>query len=112
MTRQRGPRIVAALLLLLQTAGGGLVALAHAREGPTAPRTVEATHDARCAVVHNALHCAVCQLAGHRLPPARSAPPQWCAVVHRAPAPAAAVWAAVGLRVRAFPPRAPPLSNS
>ena len=41
-----------------------MVALAHATEPPTAPVAIESEHDSRCAVVHDALRCAVCHWAG------------------------------------------------
>ena len=52
-----------ALLLVLQAVGGGAITLAHARDLVTAPATVEAQHDARCPVLHDALRCALCQYA-------------------------------------------------
>lgn len=103
--------MVATVLLLSQTGGGALVALVHAREAPTAPRTIEAVHDARCAVVHDALHCVVCQLASHRLPPGRTVMPWW---------PDAARATPIAIRTVALPadghdptarPRAPPLTR-
>ena len=60
----RSLKPVYALLLCWQTVGGGMVALAHATEPPTAPVAIEGEHNARCAVVHDALRCAVCQWAG------------------------------------------------
>lgn len=60
----RSLKPVYALLLCWQTVGGGMVALAHATEPPTAPVAIESEHNARCAVVHDALRCAVCHWAG------------------------------------------------
>ena len=54
---------VLALLLVIQAVGGGAITLAHARDLVTAPATVEAQHDARCAVLHDALRCALCHYA-------------------------------------------------
>ncbi len=99
---------MATLLLLLQTGAGGLVALAHAREAPTAPRTIEAVHDARCAVVHDALHCALCQLASHRLPPGRQVMPWTMGVAYVVPLPARTVCVSPGALDSPFRPRAPP----
>ena len=53
-----------ALLLLIQAVGGGAVTLAHAAERSTAPVAIEAQHDARCVVLHDAVRCAVCHHAG------------------------------------------------
>jgi len=108
VSRPGALRILAALLLLPQTGGGGLVALAHAREAPTAPRTIEAVHDARCAVVHDALHCALCQLASHRLPPGRLVMPWTMGVAHVALPPIRTVGISPAALDSPFRPRAPP----
>jgi len=55
------------LLLVIQAFGGGAVTLAHARDVVTAPAAVESRHDARCAVLHDALRCALCHYAGARV---------------------------------------------
>lgn len=60
-------RAAAAVLLVSQAAGAGAVTLAHARDVVTAPATVEASHDSRCPVLHDALRCALCQYAGARV---------------------------------------------
>jgi hypothetical protein len=57
---QRGALLV---LLAIQVLGGGAVTLAHARDLVTAPASVEAQHDARCPVLHDALRCALCHYA-------------------------------------------------
>ena len=52
-----------ALLIVVQGVGGGAITLAHARDVVTAPASVEAQHDARCPVLHDALRCALCHYA-------------------------------------------------
>lgn len=108
MTTRRRTGPLAALLLALQLAGGGLIALAHAREAPTAPSTIEAAHDARCVVVHNAIHCASCQLSTAR--PAAGAmrlPPWGAATLRHGRMPPHPIHPAADAR-RSAPPRAPP----
>jgi hypothetical protein len=78
---QRGALFV---LLAIQVLGGGAVTLAHARDLVTAPASVEAQHDARCPVLHDALRCALCHYASAQVvvqravvtPAARPARPQ------------------------------------
>ena len=62
--QRRPSRVFIALLLLIQAVGGGAVTLAHATERSTAPVAIEARHDARCVVLHDAVRCAVCHQAG------------------------------------------------
>jgi len=57
---QRGALTV---LLAIQVLGSGAVTLAHARDIVTAPAAFERAHDARCAVLHDALRCALCHYA-------------------------------------------------
>ena len=64
-------RIPLLLLLVVQALGGGAITLAHARDIVSAPPGVEASHDARCAILHDELRCALCHYAG-----ARSVTPQ------------------------------------
>ena len=61
--RRRRAAPVAAVLLVLQSLAGGVVALAHAGERTTAPVAIEAHHDAHCLVLHDELRCALCQYA-------------------------------------------------
>jgi uncharacterized membrane protein len=68
---RRWSRVLSGFVLALQMVGAGAVALAHAREAPTAPAAIEAQHDARCVVVHDALRCAVCHAAVPAAPPLR-----------------------------------------
>ena len=62
--QRRPPRAFTAILLVIQVVGGGAVTLAHAAERSTAPVAIEAQHDARCVVLHDAVRCAVCHHAG------------------------------------------------
>lgn len=66
-SHRRLTRTALTLLLVSQALGGGAVTLAHARDVATAPAHVEANHDARCPVLHDALRCALCHYAGARL---------------------------------------------
>ena len=61
--RRRRVAPVAALLLVLQSVAGGVVALAHASERTSAPVAIESRHDAHCLVLHDELRCALCQYA-------------------------------------------------
>jgi hypothetical protein len=60
-------RISVGILLAIQALGGGAVTLAHARDVVLAPAGVEASHDARCAILHDELRCALCHYAGARV---------------------------------------------
>lgn len=60
-------RIPLTLFLAIQVLGGGAVTLAHARDVVAAPPAVEASHDARCAILHDELRCALCHYAGARI---------------------------------------------
>lgn len=111
MTRA-STRACFAVLLFIQVFGGGAITLAHARDVVTAPPGIEASHDGRCAILHDELRCALCHYAGARVvvqqtvytaaaPVARVQPP-W------AP-PAVAIASAVRLSA---PARAPPLPLS
>lgn len=55
------------VLLALQALGGGTVALAHAQDVLDAPAAFEASHDGRCAILHDGPRCALCQYAGIRV---------------------------------------------
>ncbi len=46
-------RITLAILLTLQALGGGAISLAHARDVVVAPPGFEASHTARCAILHD-----------------------------------------------------------
>lgn len=98
-------RIPLAILLVLQALGSGAVSLAHARDGVVPPPGIEASHTARCAILHDELRCALCQYASARvvtqqtftLPAPTAAvrtvfsePVEWVAAVVQSTAPARA----------------------
>jgi hypothetical protein len=56
-------RIGLSILLAIQVLGGGAVTLAHARDVVVARPGVEASHSARCAILHDELRCALCHYA-------------------------------------------------
>ncbi len=60
-------RIAFTILLAIQVLGGGAVTLAHARDVMVAPPGVEASHTARCAILHDELRCALCHYASTRV---------------------------------------------
>lgn len=60
-------RIPLMLLLTIQALGGGAISLAHARDDVAAPPGFEARHDARCAILHDELRCALCHYASARV---------------------------------------------
>lgn len=60
-------RVPLILLLVVQALGGGAITLAHARDAVAAPPGVEASHDARCAILHDEMRCALCHYASARV---------------------------------------------
>ena len=60
-------RIPLMLLLAIQAVGGGAITLAHARDVVVAPPGFEASHNARCAILHDELRCALCHYASARV---------------------------------------------
>lgn len=60
-------RIPLAILLVLQAVGSGAVSLAHARDVVVAPPGFEASHNARCAILHDEMRCALGHYAGARV---------------------------------------------
>ena len=107
--RRRATTPISALLLLLQLFAGGAVPLAHAGERETEPTHIEARHDARCVVIHDAMRCALCLYAN-----SLTAPPPALKVALRAwvparPAPFAAPIGMGSATHVASQPRAPPL---
>jgi hypothetical protein len=60
-------RIPLAILLAIQVLGSGAVSLAHARHVMVAPPGIEASHTARCAILHDEMRCALCHYAGARV---------------------------------------------
>lgn len=55
------------LLLAIQAFGGGAITLAHMRDAVVAPPGFESRHDARCAILHDEMRCALCQYASARV---------------------------------------------
>lgn len=60
-------RIPLAVLLAIQAIGGGAITLAHARDVVAAPPGFEASHNGRCAILHDELRCALCHYASARV---------------------------------------------
>jgi hypothetical protein len=60
-------RIPLTILLAIQAIGGGAITLAHARDVAAAPPGFEASHDGRCAILHDELRCALCHYASARV---------------------------------------------
>ena len=67
MKRTMPKRIALSLLLAIQMLGGSAVTLAHARDVVVAQPGVEASHSARCAILHDELRCALCHYASARV---------------------------------------------
>ena len=100
-------RIPLAALLVIQALGGGAITLAHARDVVAAPPGVEASHDARCAILHDEMRCALCHYASARV----VTPQTFTIVAHantvRFALPEPVVWVAFVTHLTA-PARAPP----
>ena len=100
-------RISLAMLLAIQAIGGGAVTLAHARDVAAAPPGFEASHDGRCAILHDELRCALCHYAS-----ARVVTPQTFTVPARAETvrftPVHLVFAVAAVTRFTAPARAPP----
>jgi hypothetical protein len=60
-------RIPLAILLAIQAVGGGAITLAHARDAVAAPPRFEASHDGRCAILHDEVRCALGHYANARV---------------------------------------------
>lgn len=60
-------RAALTILLAIQALGGGAITLAHARDVVVAPPAFEASHDGRCAILHDEVRCALCHYAGARV---------------------------------------------
>jgi 2-C-methyl-D-erythritol 4-phosphate cytidylyltransferase len=104
-----GARGIAALLLALQAAAGGAVALAHASDSLGGPATFESHHTAQCVMLHDAARCAQCQYDATRpLATAKRRGPLPSGVLRQLPARDHAGRSPTRLRLRAAPPRAPP----
>ena len=104
-------RIPLICLLVLQALGGGAITLAHARDVVAAPPGVEASHDARCAILHDEMRCALCHYAS-----ARVVAPQTFTTATPAETirftPTEAVVHVAAFTSRNAPTRAPPSSHS
>ena len=100
-------RIPLAILLALQALGGGAVTLAHARDVVVAPPGFEAGHNARCAILHDEVRCALCHYAsaGVVTPQTFTVPEPATAFRFLAEQPVVSVAAVVRLTA---PARAPP----
>ncbi len=100
-------RITLAILLTLQALGGGAISLAHARDVVVAPRGFEASHTARCAILHDEMRCALCHYASARVvtPPTFTIPERATDVRFAPEQPAVSIAAVVRLTA---PARAPP----
>ena len=102
-------RGIATLLLILQAAAGGAVALAHASDSLAGPATLESHHGAQCVTLHDAARCAQCQYQATRvLPAARRGAPCSSGATRSRPNRERARLAPARPRLRATPPRAPP----
>jgi hypothetical protein len=60
-------RVSLTVLLIIQALGGGAISLAHARDQVIEPPHFEASHSARCAILHDELRCALCHYASARV---------------------------------------------
>jgi hypothetical protein len=110
-TLHAAARSLAALLLVLQAAGGGAVALAHASDSVGGPATFESHHTAHCVTLHDAARCAQCQYQASRVvPAARRRLPLAAGATRYQPNRDRARLAPPRLHPRAAPPRAPPQS--
>jgi len=106
-----GARSLAAMLLVLQAAGGGAVALAHASDSTGGSATFESHHTAQCVTLHDAARCAQCQYDATRpFPAAKQRGPLPTASARRLPGRGRPRRSPTRLRLRAAPPRAPPAS--
>ena len=101
-------RTALSILLAIQVFGGGAVSLAHAREVVAQPG-VEASHTARCAIVHDEFRCALCHYASTRVLVQQTIDiPVAPARTIRIAAPVTAGWTAPTFTIT-ISPRAPPL---
>ena len=107
----RVARGIATLLLVLQAAAGGAVALAHASDSLGGPATLESHHSAQCVTLHDAARCAQCQYdANWPAPAAKRRVPLASGATHHQPNRDQSRIAPARPRLRAAPPRAPPQS--
>src|SRR5712691_2142467 len=101
-------RIPLMLLLAIQALGGGAITLAHARDAVVAPPGFEARHDARCAILHDELRCALCHYASARVVTQHAFTLATAATAVRFAPVQRVVFVAAAVR-RTAPARAPPL---
>ena len=82
-------RLAIAFVAVIQIFGAGAITLAHARDIVVAPAAIEAHHDARCAILHDELRCALGHYAGARVvvPQTLVAPDVGIAALQFVPAP-------------------------
>lgn len=109
MKRTMPQRIALSIFLAIQMLGGGAVTLAHARDVVVAQPGVEASHSARCAILHDELRCALCHYASARVvaPQTMAVPPVPAREI-RMTAPRSAGRIAPAFTITSSPPRAPP----
>ena len=105
-------RIPLTILLAIQALGGGAITLAHARDVVVAPPGVEASHDARCAILHDELRCALCHYASARIVTQQQVCPLAAHVGRAQPRNTQRVVAVASTVHLTAPPRAPPLPLS
>ena len=82
-------RLAIAVVAAIQIFGAGAITLAHARDSVVAAAAIEAHHDARCAILHDELRCALGHYAGARVvvPQTLVAPDVGIAALQFVPAP-------------------------
>ncbi len=104
-------KLFALTLLVIQGLGGAGVVVAHAVERPGAPAALDTQqHDGRCAVVHDAVRCAVCHAPGALIAPGAARLTATPAPARRRPPAAADERPPASGANPAAPPRAPPAS--
>lgn len=109
MKRTMPKRIALSILLVIQMLGGSAITLAHARDVVVAQPGVEASHSARCAILHDELRCALCHYASARVvtPQTMAVPPVPAGEI-RMTAPRSARRISPSFTITSSPPRAPP----
>lgn len=105
-SRRRLITPLAAMLMIVEAATGGAVALVHATERFTAPSAIESEHGQACIVLHDPARCAVCQLSGVATLSPPTSPAATLTSCIRSAAPVVA--RRRGTPARSTQPRAPP----
>jgi hypothetical protein len=100
------------VLLFVQVFGGGAITLAHARDAVAAPPGIEASHNRRCAILHDELRCALCHYAGARVVVQQAAFMPVAQAERVRSVPAQRVLVVASTVHRTAPARAPPLPLS